>query len=121
MIEMENRLAKNAKISLAMTGRNLSKKHIQKLAIAKMGTTRTDKTKAKIKQTMLGDSFNHYKKDHPKIPKTSNSRSHLTATDVKMIRDRYSNESSSSIRKLAKEFNVSRNTIHSIVAYKLWI
>lgn len=118
---MEYDLTKNEKISLAMKGRTLSKEHIKKLSIAKMGTTRTRITKARIKRTMLGDENNHLKKNHPSIPKSSNSRSDLTATDVKEIRDRYSNEKDTSIRKLAAEYYVSRHTIHSIVTYKLWI
>ena len=117
---MANKLTKNEKISLAMKGRTLSDEHIEKLAKAKEGTTRTELTKAKIKQTMLGDKTNHLKKDHPRVPKSSNSRSNLTAADVKNIRDRYSNEKGTSIRKLAKDFKVSRHTIHSIVTYKLW-
>ena len=117
---MENHLTKNEKISLAMKGRTLSKEHREKLSLAKRGTTRTPITKAKIKQTMLGNNKNHLKKNHPKIPKSSNSRSDLTAIDVKEIRDRYSNEKDTSIRKLAMEYNVSRHTIHSIVTYKLW-
>ena len=117
---MDNDLTKNEKISLAMKGRTLSKEHKKKLSIAKRGTTRSGKTKAKIKQTMLGDENKHLKENHPSIPKSSNSRSNLTAIDVKQIRDRYSNEKGTSIRKLAKEFKVSRHTIHSIVTYKLW-
>lgn len=103
-----------------MKGRTLSKEHKRKLSLAKKGTTRTDITKAKIKQTLLGNTTHKHKLDHPKIAKTSNSRSHLTALDVKEIRDRYSNEKSASIRLLAKDFNVSRHTIHCIVTYKLW-
>ena len=103
-----------------MKGRTLSKEHKKKLSIAKRGTTRTAITIAKIKKTMLGDKNIHLKKSHQSIPKSSNSRSDLTAADVKEIRDRYSNEKETSIRKLATEYNVSRHTIHSIVTYKYW-
>ena len=117
---MEKKLTKNEKISLAMKGRKLSKEHKRKLSLTKTGTRHSTRTKAKIKKTMLGKNFANFKINHPKIPKTNNSRSHLTATDVKEIRDRYSNEKDTSIRKLAKIYNVSRHTIHNIVTYKLW-
>ena len=103
-----------------MKGRTLSNEHKESLSLAKTGTEQSNQTKAKIKDTMLGDNFNYFKKNHPTIPKTNNSRSHLTAIDVKAIRDRYSNDKNASIRVLARDFNVSRHTIHSIVTYKLW-
>ncbi|MEK3888755.1 NUMOD3 domain-containing DNA-binding protein [Bacillus sp. FSL K6-3431] len=117
---MEKKPTKNEKISLAMKGRTLSDEHKLKLSEAKTGVKRTDETRAKIKQTLLGDTINNLKKDHPVIPKTNMSRTHLTAADVKKIRDRYSNEEAVSIRQLALEYNVSRHTIHSVVTYKLW-
>ncbi|CAM4242663.1 NUMOD3 domain-containing DNA-binding protein [Lederbergia lenta] len=117
---MEKKLTKNEKISRAMKGRTLSDEHKLKLSKAKKGIKRSNETKAKIKQTLLGDKIKDLKKDHPEIPKTNMSRTHLTAADVKQIRDRYSNEEALSIRQLAKEYNVSRHTIHSVVTYKLW-
>ncbi|WP_269052251.1 hypothetical protein [Sporosarcina sp. G11-34] len=65
---MKNKLTKNEKISFAMKGRSLSKEHKKKLSLVKKGTIRTDLTKAKIKQTMLGDEFKFFKKDHPTVP-----------------------------------------------------
>lgn len=116
---MEKKLSKNQKISQAMKGRTLSEEHRLNLSLAKLGKKRTDTTRAKIKSTALGEK-GKVKVDHPLIPKTSKSRSHLTAVDVKQIRDRYSNEEAVSIRQLAKEYEVSRHTIHSIVNYKVW-
>ena len=120
MRNMKDQLTKNEKISLAMTGRTLSDEHKENLALAKKGTKRTDATRGKIKQTLLGNKASHIKISHPLIPKTSKSRSHLTAIQVKEIRDRYSNEKDASIRRLAQDYNVSRHTIHSIVTYKVW-
>jgi predicted DNA-binding protein (UPF0251 family) len=110
--------SKNEKISLAMKGRKLSKEHKQNVSKAKMGKSRSNSTKAKIKKTLLGPKFETMKKEHPLVHKTNMSRSHLTAEDVKEIRQRYTEDSS--IRKLAEEYNVSRHTIHSIVTYKTW-
>ena len=120
MIIPKDKLTKNEKISLAMRGMTLSKDHRQKLSIAKIGTSQSDVTRAKIKKTILGNNFIHFNKNHPEVPKTNKSHSHLTATDVKEVRDRYSNESDASIRKLAEDFGVSRHTIHSIINYKIW-
>lgn len=117
---MKADLTKNEKISLAMRGRTLSDEHKEKLALAKKGKKQTDTTRGKIKHTLLGIKKNHIKVNHPLIPKSSKSRSHLTAIQVKDIRDRYSNEKDASIRILAQDYNVSRHTIHSIVTYKLW-
>ena len=117
---MKDYLTKNEKISLAMKGRTLSDEHKENLALAKKGTKRTVETRTKIKETMLGNKPNNVGKIHPLIQKSSKSRSHLTAIQVKGIRDRYSNEKGASIRKLAKDYNVSRHTIHSIVTYKIW-
>lgn len=117
---MDKKLSKNEKISRAMTGRKLSPEHRERLSLVKIGTVRTIETRAKIKETLLGENKKHLKKVHPLIPKTSKSRSHLTAIDVKNIRNRYSNEKGASIRKLAEDYNVSRHTIHSIVTYKTW-
>ncbi|CAM4114997.1 hypothetical protein [Lederbergia lenta] len=116
---MKKKLSKNEKISLSMKGRTLSKEHKLKLSKAKLGKKRTDTTRAKIKSTALGDRVK-LKVNHPLIPKSSKSRSHLTAIDVKQIRDRYSNEEAVSIRQLAEEYRVSRHTIHSIVTYRVW-
>ena len=116
----ENLLTKNEKISNTMTGRKLTQAHRQNLSKAKIGTIRTAETKAKIKKAMLGHNFEHFKESHPKVSKSRQSRSHLTAIEVKTIRDRYSNEKGTSIRTLAKEYEVSRHTIHMIVTYKLW-
>ncbi len=87
MRNMKDQLTKNEKISLAMTGRTLSDEHKENLALAKKGTKRTDATRGKIKQTLLGSKASHIKISHPLIPKTSKSRSHLTAIQVKEIRD----------------------------------
>lgn len=100
--------------------KTLSKEHREKLSEAKLGIRRTDDTRAKIKETQLGKDFEYFKESHPEVPKSSMSRSHLTAADVKDIRDQYSNERKASLRKLAKKYNVSRHTIHSIVHYKIW-
>jgi len=100
--------------------KTLSKEHRKKLSEAKIGTRRTDDTRAKIKETQLRDTFLHFKKNHPEVPKSSMSRSHLTGSEVKEIRDQYSNVKNASLRKLAKKYNVSRHTIHSIVHYKIW-
>lgn len=113
-------LSKNEKISLAMTGRKLSEEHKKNIAIAKTGQNQTDYTREKIKNTLLGKKKNDIAFIHPIVPKSSKSRSHLTAEQVKSIRDRYSNEKGTSIRRLAEEYKVSRNTIHSIVNYKIW-
>ncbi|MFD1926759.1 hypothetical protein ACFSFY_01550 [Sporosarcina siberiensis] len=100
--------------------KTLSKEHREKLSDAKLGIRRTDDTRAKIKETQLGEDFEHFKESHPEVPKSSMSRSHLTAADVKEIRDQYSNDRKASLRKLAKKYNVSRHTVHSIVHYKIW-
>ncbi|KKI93239.1 hypothetical protein WQ54_05220 [Bacillus sp. SA1-12] len=112
--------SKNEKISQAMKGWKLSEEHKLNLSKAKLGLARSSLTKAKIKKTMLGPAYETIKRDHPLVPKTKMSRSHLTAEDVKEIRDRYSNEATISIRKLAEEYKVSRHTIHAIVTYKIW-
>lgn len=117
---MEDDLTKNVKISLAMRGRKLSSEHKKNIAMAKIGHAHTNLTKDKIKNTLLGDTKIVVGITHPIVQKSSKSRSHLTALDVKVIRDRYSNETGTSIRLLAKEYNVSRHTIHSIVTYKTW-
>lgn len=117
---MKRNLTKNEKISLAMRGRILSDEHKANLASAKKGTTRDKRTREKIKNTLLGIKTKNGIIDHPLIPKSSKSRSHLTAVEVKEIRDRYSNEKASSIRGLAKDYKVSHHTIHSIVTYKIW-
>ncbi|WP_438315725.1 hypothetical protein [Sporosarcina sp. FA9] len=111
---------KSGEIELNNNMKRLSKEHREKLSEAKMGIRRTDDTRAKIKETQLGNDFEHFKENHPEVPKTSMSRSHLTAADVKAIRDQYSNVRNESIRKLAKKYKVSRHTIHSIVHYKIW-
>lgn len=115
-----NNLSKGEKISRALKGRKLSEEHKRKIAVAKLGKSRTIKTKAKIKQTRLGTSLDTMKEKPPLVPKTTMSRSNLTADDVKEIRHRYTNETGTSIRKLAEEYHVSRHTIHSIVTYKTW-
>ncbi|MFC0272270.1 helix-turn-helix domain-containing protein [Metabacillus herbersteinensis] len=112
--------SKGEKISAAMKGRKLTEEHKEKLSKAKLGKARAESTKEKIKKTLLGQKIDTLKQDHPLILKTHNSRSHLTAENVKEIRDLYTNAKSNSIRKLAKEFNVSRHTIHSIVTYRTW-
>ena len=117
---MEEDLTKNEKISHAMTGRKLSDKHKENIAEAKIGHTHTNLTKEKIKNTLLGEKKNELGIIHPLVPKSSKSHSHLTAEEVKEIRDRYSNEKGTSIRLLASEYKVSRHTIHSIVTYKIW-
>lgn len=117
---MEDDLTKNKKISRAMRGRKLSSQHKKNIAIAKQGHTHTNLTKEKIKNTLLGKMQPNASKVHPLVQKSSKSRSHLTAQDVKEIRDRYSNEQGISIRLFAKEYDVSRHTIHSIVTYKTW-
>ncbi|AOV08658.1 hypothetical protein [Sporosarcina ureilytica] len=114
-----DKLTKNKKISLAMKGRTLSNEHKQNIAIARKGQIHSDKTKEKIKNTLLGKGGN-YKTNHPLVPKSTMSRSHLTAEDVKEIRDRYSNERGASLRRLARDYSVSRHTIHSIVTYRIW-
>lgn len=113
-------ISKNEKISLAMKGRKLSKEHKQNVSKAKMGKARSTSTKAKIKKTLLGPKFETMKKEHPLVHKTNMSRSHLTAEDVKEIRQRYTDDKDSSLRKLAEEYHVSRHTIHNIVTYKTW-
>lgn len=113
-------LTKNEKISLAMKGRTLSTEHKQNISIAKQGHVHSDETKEKIKNTLLGENKTDADAVHTLVPKSSMSRSHLTAEDVKKIRERYTNEKGASIRLLAKEYSVSRHTIHSIVTYKLW-
>ena len=113
-------LTKNEKISAAMTGRELSHEHKQKISHAKKGHKPSDDTREKIKNTLLGITTKDMSIVHPIVGKTSKSRSHLTAEDVKAIRDRYTNEIGTSIRMLAKEYKVSRNTIHGIVTYKIW-
>lgn len=117
---MCNKLSKNEKISLSMSGRKLSDQHKQKISIAKKGYSHTDYTREKIKNTILGKQKQDIDIIHPLVPKSSKSRSHLTAKDVKAIRNRYSNEKGTSIRLLAKEYKVSRSTIHGIVNYKIW-
>lgn len=117
---MCKKLTKNEKISLAMTGRKLSEKHKLNISNAKQGFPQSDFTRDKIKNTLLGSKKKETDTIHPLVPKTAKSRSHLTANDVKTIRDRYSNERGASIRLLATEFKVSRNTIHGIVNYKTW-
>lgn len=117
---MCNELTKNEKISVAMTGRELSHEHRKNISIAKKGHKPTDYTREKIKNTLLGIKKTDVGIIHPIVPKSAKSRSHLTATDVKAIRDRYSNEKGTSIRLLADEYKVSRNTIHGIVKYKIW-
>ena len=79
----------------------------------------TSETKAKIKQTMIQNKA-VLSQNHKLVAKTSQSRSHLTAEDVREIRNRYSNEANTTIRQLAEEYKVSRHTIHSIVHYKIW-
>lgn len=117
---MEEELTKNEKISRSMTGRKLSGDHKKNIAEAKKGHIHTNLTKEKIKKTLLGEKKNELGIIHPLVPKSSKSRSHLTAENVKEIRDRYSNEKGTSIRLLANEYGVSRHTIHSIVTYKIW-
>jgi DNA-binding transcriptional regulator YiaG len=112
--------SKGEKISLAMSGRQLSEEHKKNLSKAKLGKARSNSTKAKIKKTRLGNKLNTMQNEPPLVSKTSMSRSHLTANEVKEIRERYTNDPNHSIRKLAEEFNVSRHTIHSIVTYKTW-
>lgn len=103
-----------------MTGRKLSSEHKKHIALAKIGHAQTNLTKEKIKNTLLGQKKNRINTIHTIVPKSAKSRSHLTAEDVKEIRDRYSNEKGTSIRLLANEYGVSRHTIHSIVTYKIW-
>lgn len=117
---MDMKLSKNTRISNSMTGRKLSDEHKKNIALAKIGHTQTNFTKEKIKNTLLGQKYGEGKRIHPLVPKSSKSRSHLSAEDVKEIRDRYSNEKGASIRLLAKEYFVSRHTIHSIVTYRVW-
>lgn len=117
---MEDDLTKNEKISLAMTGRILSSEHKKNIAKAKKGHKHTKLTKEKIKNTLLGEKKSDVNIAHPVVPKSPKSRSHLTAEDVKEIRDRYSNENATSIRQLASEYEISHHTIHSIVTYKIW-
>lgn len=101
-----------------MTGRTLSVEHRKRISAAKMGSQHSPKTKEKIKQAMTKNM--HQTSMHTLIPKTSMSRSDLTAENVKDIRERYSHEPGATIRSLAEEFNVSRHTIHSIVHYRTW-
>lgn len=117
---MDKKRTKNEKISVSMTGRELSHEHRKNISIAKKGHKQTDYTREKIKNTLLGSAKKEVGIIHPIVQKSSKSRSHLTATDVKAIRDRYSNEKGMSIRLLANEYKVSRNTIHGIVKYKIW-
>lgn len=117
---MGKKLTKNEKISTKMTGRKLSSEHKRNISVSKTGYTHSDYTREKIKNTLLGITATEVHIIHPIVPKTSKSRSHLTAEDVKAIRDRYTNEIGTSIRMLAEEYNVSRNTIHGIVTYKIW-
>lgn len=102
-----------------MTGRTLSNEHKENISIAKQGHIQSEETKEKIKKKLLRNKSAN-QKFHRLVPKSSKSRSHLTAEDVKEIRERYSNEKGASIRVLAKEYSVSRHTIHSIVTYRLW-
>ena len=113
-------LSKAEKISQALKGRKLSEEHRRNISIAKLGKSRSQATKAKIRETRLGKSLETLKRNPPFVPKTTMSRSNLTAKDVEKIRHRYTNEAGSSIRKLAEEYHVSRHTIHSIVTYKTW-
>jgi DNA invertase Pin-like site-specific DNA recombinase len=114
-------LSRAEKISIAMKGRKLSKKHKENLSKAKLGKARSIATKAKIKETLLGSKLDEMKRKQPLLVcKTNMSRSHLTAENVKEIRIRYTTENGISIRKLAEEYNVSRHTIHSIVNNKTW-
>ena len=117
---MEEHLTKNEKISKKMAGRTLSKEHRKRISMAKTGTRQSLTTKGKIKRAMTKKQSLQVPSSHPLVPKSTMSRSHLTAEDVKTIRDRYSNETNTSIRSLAEEFKVSRHTIHSIVHYKIW-
>ncbi|MDS9472528.1 NUMOD3 domain-containing DNA-binding protein [Sporosarcina pasteurii] len=119
MLIFVDKLTKNQKISQAMKGRTLSTEHKQNISKARKGQVHSDKTKEKIKNTLLGENRKD-KSTHRLVPKSTMSRSHLTAEDVKEIRDRYSNEKGASIRLLAKDYSVSRHTIHSIINYKIW-
>lgn len=118
---MKKDLTKNEKISLAMTGRTLSPKHKEKIAKAKEGQNHSIHTKEKIKNTILNRKKSEIGIVHALVPKSTKSRSHLTAEDVKEIRDRYSNEKGASIRQLATEYQISHHTVHSIVTYKIWV
>lgn len=117
---MEKTLTKNEKISQKMRGRTLSPIHRKRISIAKKGAQHSSATKEKIRQAMTSQQSIHTPFIHRLVPKSSMSRSHLTAEQVKDIRNRYSNETGTSIRSLAVDFNVSRQTIHSIIHYKTW-
>lgn len=97
----------------------LTEEHKEKISQARKGKKHSAETKAKIKQTMIKNK-GLLLENHRLVAKTTQSRSHLTAEDVRDIRNRYSNEADASIRQLAKQYNVSRHTIHSIVTYRLW-
>lgn len=97
----------------------LTDEHKKRISQARKGKKHSAETKAKIKQSMIKNK-GLLVEEHRLVAKTAQSRSHLTAEDVRNIRNRYSNEADATIRQLAKEYNVSRHTIHSIVTYKLW-
>lgn len=99
--------------------KKLTDEHKAKIAESRKGKKQKAETIAKIKRAMIQNKQPHLT-NHHLVEKSSQSRSHLTAEDVRNIRNEYSNKPDATVRSLADKHKVSRHTIHSIVTYKLW-
>jgi hypothetical protein len=100
--------------SKSQIGKKLSEETKRKMSESRKGQKRTDETKRKMSESLSGEKNPMYGRTGDKNP-----ASKLTWTIVKEIRELYK-EGGTSIRKLAKKYNVSNMTIENVIKYKTW-
>jgi len=100
--------------SKSKIGKKLSEETKKKMSESRKGQKRTDETKRKMSESLSGDRNPMYGRTGDRNP-----ASKLTWNIVKEIRDSYK-EGNTSIRKLAKKYNVSNITIENVIKHRTW-
>lgn len=95
-------------------GKKISEETKRKMSESRKGQKRTEETKRKMSEALSGDKNPMYGRTGDKNP-----ASKLNWNIVREIRELYK-EGNTSIRKLAKKYNVSNITIENVIKYRTW-
>jgi len=99
-------------------GKHHSEKSKKLISENNMGKKHTQEAKDKISASMKGKKKSKYEMKVPRHGEYSSSAK-LTWTEVKQIREKFSNKSAS-ITQLSQEYNTSYNNIYNIITNKTW-
>lgn len=113
------------KMSKSMSGRVRTKEHCENLSKSLMGNVISDETRLKISKTLTGKIESDETKKRKSLVwqgRTNNPDAKLTEADVRRILTNYEQNKNDRYykMKLAKEYDVSWNTIHRIVIHEIW-